>query len=259
MIKTMFIIYTTLLILCCPMIVSAQINTENLRNINSENGIYHKISLSSDYESGNSNNLQISTGLRTDYYSNSLSFFLESYAKYKEARNKMITNKAFVHARCEIKLSVIINPEFFIQKSFNKAIKVSDRNLAGAGARINIRNFFLPKDTAQSLMIYLGVGGMYENEHILAENQVENLIRSTNYLNIKWGLDNRVSLVSTTYYQFNIIRPIDYRILSDISASFIVTEYFAFSISIHFRHDNEPPNGIIANDFEIVNGLVFNF
>jgi len=63
----------------------------------------------------------------------------------------------------------------------------------------------------------------------------------------------------TGYYQFDVERFSDYRLLAEARLQFKITENFAFNTSMNFRYDSEPPIAIKKHDLELSNGISISF
>lgn len=147
------------------------------------------------------------------------------------------------------------------QKQFNESILLRDRNLAGGGVRIAALKQRTDKRNT-GLNLYLGIGGMWENEIINDKGHGEietNIIRSTNYISATWRIDNRFSVVITGYFQPYTQRLSDFRVLSESRFKVHVTKTVSFNTRLNIRYDSEPPTDVEAHDLEIVNGLSYKF
>ena len=113
----------------------------------------------------------------------------------------------------------------------------------GSGFRIN-----------QFEKVYFGVGFMHEMEKYNDNPQEQNVIKSTNYINYKTNILQNAELQNVIYYQFNVERPGDYRILWDGNLSIYTSRGISFYVNTHYRFDK---NG--KNYFEISNGIGFQF
>ena len=247
-----------ILFFCLYQITISQVNTELMRKGSEPAGFSNSISLDLGYKSGNSNYANLKAGVRSDYHSEAVYSFLSASLEYKEGSEKLITHKGFAHLRAVYKLTPYIRPEVFVQKEFNKFISLNDRNLAGIGARLPLITPGPADSTGPDFEIYGGLGLMYEYELFKTDEKTE-LIRSTNYVNLSWNIDSRVSILFITYYQFDIQHISDYRLLNDTKLSFSLNDYLAFSFNINYRYDNEPLPGIENYDIGITNGIVINF
>ncbi len=237
----------------------SQINTEKFRKENESEGFSGKVSLAAGFASGNSEFVNIKSAARVDYATSSFDLFLVGNYEFQEAKDEKIVNKGFAHLRSIIALAPALFLEFFLQKEFNQFILLEDRNLAGSGLRLDvIKLFSAGKDSL--VEIYWGSGLMFENERYnIPVSPETNLFRSTNYLTIKLQITNDFSFTAINYFQFDIKRLHDYRILSNAGFNFSITENLAFNSSLSWRYDNEPVEGVKKYDVEVANGITFSF
>ena len=239
----------------------AQVNIETLRRLDSKPGWYNDIALSLTYQSGNTDLLRFKSSLRSDYWFDRYhTFGIVTFQQGKQG-GKLYTDKGFIHIRGARSIIKRLGVEIFLQKQFNESILLQDRNLAGGGLRISaLKQRTDTKNTG--LNLYLGIGGMWENETINDKQHGEietSIIRSTNYISAAWHIDNRFSVVITGYYQPYIQRFSDFRVLSESRFDFHVTKTVSVNTRLNIRYDSDPPTDVEAHDLEIVNGLSYKF
>ena len=239
----------------------AQVNIETLRRLDSKPGWYNDITLSLTYQSGNTDLLRFKSSLRSDYWFNKYHTFGIATLQHGEQGGKLYTDKGFVHLRGARSIAERLSVEMFLQKQFNESILLRDRNLAGGGIRISVLK--QRTDTKNTgLNLYLGIGGMWENETINDKQHGEietNIMRSTNYISAAWRVDKRFSVVITGYFQPYTQRLSDFRVLSESRFDFHITKTVSINTRLNIRYDSEPPTEVEAHDLEIVNGLSFKF
>ena len=255
--------YAVGLMCVCVLTVSAQaqVNIETLRRLDSKPGWYNDITLSLTYQSGNTDLLRFRSSLRSDYWFGKYHTFGIATLQQGKQGGKLYTDKGFIHLRGARSLIKYLGVEIFLQKQFNESILLRDRNLAGGGARIAV---FQQRTSTKNtgLNLYLGIGGMWENETIndKGHGEVEtNIIRSTNYISAAWRIDKRFTVVLTGYYQPYLQRFSDFRVLSESRLEFHVTKTVSINTRLNVRYDSEPPTGVESHDLEIVNGLSYKF
>jgi putative salt-induced outer membrane protein YdiY len=239
--------------------VYSQVNTEKFRKEFKESGFYGNVSLAAGLAKGNSEFVKVKSSARIDYAGKIFDSFLVGNYEFQEAKNAKVVNKGFAHLRNIIALSPVFSLELFLQKEFNQFILLEDRNLAGAGLRTGIIELFAePEDS--SLEIYLGTGLLFENEQYdISASPETNLIRSTNYLTLKWIINDIVSFISINYFQFDVEKIHDYRLISDTGLNFLITKNLSFNSSVSYRYDNEPVPDVKNYDLELTNGITFSF
>jgi putative salt-induced outer membrane protein YdiY len=239
--------------------ISAQVNTEKFRKEFDETGFFGKISLAAGLASGNSEFVNVKSAARVDYAGKGFDFFLVGNYEFQEAKSEKVVNKGFAHLRSIITLTSSLSLEFFLQKEFNRFILLEDRNLAGSGLRLNIVEFLSDKKDSP-FEAFAGAGLMFENERYDISTFPEtNLFRSTNYFTFKWQVNNGFSFTTINYFQFDVERLHDYRIVSDTGLNFLITENLSFNSSVSWRFDNEPVENIKTYDLELTSGITFSF
>lgn len=238
----------------------AQVNIEALRkNIDAEWSGNVKADVS--YNSGNTEFLKIKTGARIDYNKSCYNAFLiGNYQRGLQAK-RVFLNKGFLHLRLTRKLNDQHGVEAFVQKAFNDFIDLNNRELIGGGVRLGYFHSDTLGNHPAKFRLFLGVGLMYEHESLGmgATANETNLLRSTNYLSLRWQIDSRLSVNSISYYQVAPESTSDFRILSNSGLEFNISRIVAFRTSLNFRFDNEPPAGVEKHDLELTNGFAVKF
>ena len=251
---------TCLFALCTS--VTAQVNIETQRRLDSKSGWYNSITFSLKYQSGNTDLLRFNTSLRSDYLVNKYhTFGIINFEQGKQG-GKSYTDKGFIHLRGARSVTDHLGVEIFTQKQFNESILLQDRNLAGGGIRVSVLKQHAGTKDGTGLNLYLGVGAMWENETINDKQHGEvdtNIIRSTNYISAVWRINKRITIIGTGYYQPYLQRFSDFRVLSESRIEFHVTPTVSINTRLKLRYDSEPPTDVEAHDLEIVNGLSYKF
>jgi len=248
-------------------LLSAQVNTEALRKEDLSPGLHTTLGADLGYIAGNSSLLQLKSNLRFDYRNGEHHFFFVT--QYQQgSTDTLFINKGFAHLRGVKALGPRVYVEGFLQREFNEFIDLEDRQLAGGGLRIRWQQRQEPSAKSPPVQLNTGIGLMWEREQIDTSGQapgdpvhgaVAGLVRSTNYLVVQWNIDSRLALFSTTYYQVDLRRFSDYRILWEGRLGFSITKRLALTINLNLRYDSEPPRGIKSYDLEITNGLSYRF
>ena len=250
-----------LISLCLAVVGSAdaQVNIftgETMKQMRLDPGWYNSVSLDSTYLTGNTELLTLRTRGRSDYLAKTYHGFVFGSLQLGRKSGTFFTNKGMAHGRIIREVTRYFAAEAFVQKQFNTSILLSDRNLAGGGARFTV----MP--SSQRVNVYLGIGAMWEHERLNAAKGGEmntRIIRATNYINWSGQLSERVTTSATGYYQVHLIRFADYRILFEGKATFLLTTRLALPLRVTFRYDSEPPTSIQKYDVEIFNGLRYTF
>ena len=245
---------------------AAQVNTEALRREDRSPGWHTNLGVDLGIIAGNSSLVQLRSNLRLDYLTErGHTFFVTQFQRGTQG-DSLFLNKGFAHLRGVKTLSARYQVEAFLQREFNEFIDLEDRRLAGGGLRIRWGLASDPSGKPNPAQLHTGFGAMWERERIdttgqasddRASSPLASLVRSTNYLVLQWQVDDRLTLFSTTYYQVDLRRFADYRILWEGALNLTLTKRLALRLNLNLRYDSEPPAGIKSYDLEITNGFSY--
>ena len=226
-----------------------QVNTESMREKNQAPGITHNMALDFSYFSANSEIIQLMGYYQMDYLikSNWYGFLSGQYNRAFEKNKEDFSKKGFMHLRTARPILGHTDFEGFIQKEINHFIDLENRDLLGAGLRIN-----------QFEDLYWGTGIMHEMEKY---NNLEeqSLIKTTNYINYKINILQTAELKNVIYYQFKLEKPEDYRILWEGNLTIKASKGISFHLNTLYRFDKSVINPDGDSYFEISNGFGFQF
>lgn len=255
----------TLATLLLATLLAAQVNTEALRREDLAPGLHTTLGADLGLIAGNSDLLQLKSSLRFDYRSGGNHFFL--VGQYQQgSTDTLFINKGFAHLRGVKALGPRYYVEGFVQREFNEFIALEDRKLAGGGLRIRWLQRQDSSEKPPPLQLNTGIGLMWEREQIDTTGEaagdpehgaVASLVRSTNYFVVQWKVDDRLTLFSTTYYQVDLRRLSDYRILWEGRLGVNLTKRLSLTLNLDLRYDSEPPGRIKPYDLEITNGVSY--
>ncbi len=237
-----------------------QVNTEKMRNNEAERGFQHTVGFGLGLLAGNSDQYKVSGNYRLDWLSaRYYSFLIVNYERGKSG-GEIFSDKGFVHTRITRDLSERWIAEIFGQREFNKMISLKDRQLAGGGMRYEIRRIGNTEtDQKSKFVLGLGTGLMYEREITSSPKDNRTLVRSTSYASIHRQLDDRISFITSTYFQAALKHRSDFRILDESMLTVSLTKSFAFTASFIFRYDHEPPPDVKRYDVSLTNGIHVRF
>jgi len=247
------------LLLLLPCLAVAQVNTEKIRS-DEKQGFSGSVSLGYSMAMGNSEYLSFTPSTRIDYNTEKyINFIAASYnrkqTELKKGKEFLMAHKGFAHIRSARILNEFLSWEVFGQWEFNEFINLERRLLGGSGARFNL----LHSISDQSIKLFLGTGGMYEHEVYSVEND-KSLWRSTNYVSFKWKFTKQGSVQTTGYYQVSVVKPDDYRVISDNALKLKMAEWLTFGTSVSLRYDNDPAIGVKKKyDLELNNNFTAGF
>ena len=231
-------------------LIWSQVNTESMRGNKQSPGITHNMALDFSYYSGNYEIIQLMGYYQMDYRSNSnwYGFLAGRYNRAFEKDKEDFSKKGFMHLRTARPILGYTDIEGFIQKEINHFIDLENRELLGAGLRIN-----------QFEDLYWGIGIMHELEQYNNIPLKQNFVKSTNYINYKVTILQIAELQNVIYYQFKLQKPEDYRILWNGNLTIKASKGISFHIKTLYRFDKSVINPDGDSYFEISNGFGFQF
>ncbi len=237
----------------CPLVASAQVNTEKLRSWE-KGGTKAAFDFSLTNRTGNVDLLLAGSSLRVQwaqlqpktsstapdqildlvYLIGDITLGLKKKSIDDTERSRF-KNAAFAHLRWTHMWSSWLGSEVFAQAQYNEFIKLSKRLLGGAGARFEVYE-------SKHAEVVFGTGYMLEYEDNDVEPRTTVLAhRSTSYLSLKLYLgDSKVTLVQTVYAQPRLTDLGDYRILNDSELVIKITGHLEVVAGVYLRYDSEP-------------------
>ena len=164
-------------------------------------------------------------------------------------------NKGTQHLRYNRKITNKTKMEAFVQTQYDAISKIDLRLLIGAGPRFKLSN------NDKHYRIYLGTLVMYEHEKTtsIAEDIIEKDFRASSYLSLNFYPTETISIVSTTYYQPKLKSLKDFRMLSNTTIEFKIIEKLSFTANFEYSFDAFPVEGIPKAQYELTNGLLYEF
>lgn len=235
----------------------AQVNTEAFRGHPDEEGFRNSIAVNFSFYDGNSEFFKVNGRYRGDLSFGRFYSFLVLNYNYGEEANDIFLRDGFAHLRGVYAIAGPLQGEAFAQRGFNEFIRLKDRFLLGGGARIRLAE---SDDSVRSIALYMGIGGMYENE-LEGDDAAERreLFRSTNYLSASVKFHHRFGVNLVTYYQPEATRFNDYRILLEAGLGFDLFSGLMITTGLNWRYDSRPFPGVESYDLALSNGLTLTF
>ncbi|MCF7826775.1 MAG: DUF481 domain-containing protein [Candidatus Marinimicrobia bacterium] len=240
-----------------------------MRKAELQQGTHFSLGINLAYMEGNSQIFQSRLKGRLDYIQAWGRLFLVANQKVSSKDEIIYINQGFAHLRAIKPLSSTMDVEFFLQQEYNEFISLKSRMLAGSGIRFNSQTLARDIDQPQNFSSIVGLGFMYEREAIGNDSDIfsgdpvhgslAKLLRSTNYLVLRWTFSDVAILQSTSYYQVDVKRFADYRILSNSQLNLNLTQNLVINLNLNFRYDSEPPAHIQDKDLEFSQGLSYYF
>ncbi len=162
-----------------------------------------------------------------------------------------LIDKTVLHLRYNYFLTPKLTAEAFVQGQRNVVSNIDFRGLAGWGLRIKC-------SANPEFPLFLGSTLMYEHEETTL-NTTQDLWRWSNYISLTYKQGKQFSFVNTTYFQPAFEDFSDYRLSSQNSLIFLISEHLRFKSVFNLYYDSKPVVGIPNTQYQLTSGLVYKF
>ncbi len=179
-------------------------------------------------------------------------FLLLTSFEFLTVNNGDLENKMLVHFRYNRKMNKSLGWEGFVQHQFNKVKNIKSRFLFGTGPRFKIKGM-------NKLKSYLGILYMYEIEKLTDTMILGKYHRISSYLSFSFSPSDKITFVSTTYYQPNIEKFSDYRVSSGNSFLVKLSRRLSLILNVGVEYDSMPAEGIDKLSYAVNNSLRYTF
>ncbi len=222
-----------------------------------QDGVSHKAHLSFSGASGNTVTSSLTADVLSQWrHGKHLDFLLLQHA-YGKSNGATNTDRTFLHLRHRIQLQPVWATEMFAQIGQDTFTRLSNRTLAGGGARLTVM------ENAGEAAVYLGMGAFYEREQLNAAagttDLESKLWRGNFYMVIQAQINAQLMVSSTTYYQPSMQGGADYRLLEEASAKVQVFENIDLKLGLEYSFDSRPPQTVKSDDFRYHTGFEIQF
>ena len=197
----------------------------------------------------NSEYVQHKNSKNTDYW------LLYNSMSFQKLEGESFVNRGTQHLRYNRKITEKTKLEAFAQTQYDAISQIDIRLLIGLGPRFKLSN------NDSCYRIYLGTLVMYEYEKttVTMGKEIQNNYRGSCYLSLNFYPTETIKIVSTTYYQPLIDSFSDYRLSSGTSVEFKIIEKLSFTANFNYSFDAFPVEGIPKAQYELTNGLKYEF
>ncbi|MDN3596703.1 DUF481 domain-containing protein [Zunongwangia endophytica] len=235
MFKNLFLFF----LLVTPCLLSAQLVNIETKRIQSDST---RFVLNADFGFDHSNNdgvtvNQIEAAATTQLRSKDLNktyLFVGNY-NYIDSDDGNLQNSWFLHGRFNYSLSKLLKLEGFIQGQYNELLVVRQRNLIGAGLRINWIN-------REHFTGHLGNSYMYEMEYSDNTGTTSYNHRNSTYFSLSYTSQSRNFTITNTFYYQPLYQDLDdYRILEQFRFDFPLSRWFRIFTIYDYYFDSKTP------------------
>lgn len=185
----------------------------------------------------------------TDYW------LLYNSMSFQKLEGESFVNRGTQHLRYNRKITKKTKLEAFAQTQYDAISQIDIRLLIGFGPRFKLTN------NDSIYRIYLGTLVMYEYEKtsVTLGKDIQVNYRGSCYLSLNFYPTETIKIVSTTYYQPVLKLFSDYRLSSGTSIDFKIVEKLSFTVNFNYSFDAFPVENIPKAQYELTNGLKYEF
>ena len=172
---------------------------------------------------------------------------------FQKIEGQDFSNSFISHLRYNYRFHPKIAWEFFLQGQYNKVNLIDFRGLMGAGPRFKLTD-------SEKYKFYAGTLVMFEYEEVAdGITPTQRDFRGSAYLSFSLYPTDRITLVSTTYYQPDLGGFSDHRISSQSSLVVTLINSLALTTRYTFVYDAFPAVGIPNSQYDFTTGLTYSF
>ena len=245
------------LFLCCILLhenTQAQvINIEDKRIKTDTTGWSGSGELSFYANKNNDMLVSLQTDLHIQYKpKKSVLLLLTDVATVQVNESEHFVNSGFQHIRYNYKIRDKFVWEGFVQGQYNEPLAIDYRFLAGTGPRFKL----VGTDTFR---LYVAALYMYELESNPGELEEQHNNRLSSYISFTLTPNDKVSIVSTTYYQPLLTDFNDRRISTTLDVKSYITKKLYMKLNYNMLDDSRPATGVVNTIYEFTGGLGLDF
>ena len=240
-------------LLFSPLLFSQILNVESLRKVTDTSGWSGAINLNLELKRNTNDFVKLGSNIHIQYKMNEHLVLFKNDVSFEKIEAENFDNSLVSHFRYNYRFHERIAWEAFTQGQYNKINLILFRGLVGTGPRFKISK-------SENYKFYIGTLVMYEYEELDdGITPIQRDFRNSTYLSFSLYPSDKVSFVSTTYYQPNLDAFSDYRISSQ--STFLVTVFknFALQINYLFTYDAFPAVGIPKSQYNFNTGFTYSF
>ncbi|MBZ9728098.1 DUF481 domain-containing protein [Salegentibacter sp. JZCK2] len=178
--------------------------------------------------------------------------FLGNY-RLIDADEGNLQNSWFLHTRFNYKFNTQLSFEAFLQGQYNQLLVVEQRNLVGAGLRMNWVD-------RENFTGYLGNSYMYEVEYSDRAGTTDYNHRNSTYFSVSYlSKSKKFSITNTVYYQPLYKNLKDYRILEQFRLDIPLAAWFKVFMIYDYYFDSKTPLNTREYTSQLQVGIGFSF
>jgi len=229
------------------------LNVESLRKVTDTSGFSGAATLNFSLKRNVNEFLQIASDAHLQYKTGNHLYLFKNNIAFEKIEGENFENTFITHLRYNYRFLPRVTFEAFAQGQYNKVALINFRGLVGIGPRFKLTPF-------ENYNLYLGALVMYEYEELIdGITPLQRKLRNSTYLSFSLYPNERISLVSTTYFQPALGDISDYRISSQSSMVIQLFNNFFLNITYTFVYDSFPAVGIPTSQYDFRTGVSYIF
>lgn len=190
---------------------------------------------------------------------------LHRYTLINQLSYSALTGNAFLrtgysHFRTNFNWRKILSQELFAQGQYDIGRGLRERYLAGGGLRYRLLD-------DEKATLTFGLGIMYEQERWTYPGEENREItlripKNSNYLSLRWQINEMVYLNTIMYYQHGYDRQFDlwrHRFSADFNTAATISKRIRFTTSVNASYDPRPVVPVVNWVYSLQNGIRFAF
>jgi Protein of unknown function, DUF481 len=246
--------YFHILALLLPITASTQIlNVESLRKVTDTSGWSGNAGFNFSLKRNVNDFVTFGSSVHVQYKTPKQLVLFKNDIAFEKISGESFDNVMVSHIRYNHNISPRVVWEVFTQAQYNKVNLIKFRGLAGTGPRFKLSKL-------DNYKFYLGALTMIEYEELIDEvTPIQRTIRASAYFSFSLFPSERITVVSTTYYQPRYDKVNDYRISSDSSLLVELFKNFSLKSTYLFIFDAFPAESIPKSQYYFLTGFAYSF
>lgn len=229
------------------------LNAESLRKVTDTSGWSGSVSAHFALKRKVNDFVILGSDVHLQYKKRKHLFIFKNDINFQKIEGNKFENNGITHIRHNYRFHPRIAWEIFGQGQYNKVSLIDFRGVLGTGTRFKLTK-------SENYKFYLGTLLMYEHEEI-SDNftPIQRDLRGSTYLSFSIYPSDRVSIISTTYYQPLLKKISDYRISSQSSLAVELFGGFDLKVTYTFVYDAVPALEIPNSQYDFRTGISYSF
>jgi putative salt-induced outer membrane protein YdiY len=236
----------------------AQVNIEALRSDLDQHPLYLSLQASFAGHLGNTNGAVGGGAAFAGLTSGRHLAFIKFQGDYAEFSGKVSIEKAFTHARYDVRILPFLYGEAFAQIEENPFQRLAIRQVDGVGLRVALVE-------RREVHLFVGSAWMADYEKLSDdESSVGTFVgphwwaqRWSNYAAVGWRMNDRARISDAFYIQPRWNGFYDFRLFNDAAFVMDIDKHFSAKIDCQVHYNSTPPSRVLPTDVDTVTSLVF--